>query len=312
LFKSRTFDESLELTVKFITDNKRKPSISSEDSNEVRLASWIITQRSFASKNKLKPENLIKWNNFMQQFINYYDNEQFFIFTTKLNEFEQIFLIKHRKISFRANDLTPEERKLLEWFQINLRRYNLGKGYFEKDKFKEKMADILRRYHHYFKDEWLNNLNELDAFITINKEIPDHLYTWFHSNLSNYRRNKLGKKSRQEFDAFFKKHRYYTMTKDETWTYKLNCLDLYMKEHNAKPPEYSPIDELRLLRNWLGHQILNYNNQDKAMKITDQYRRVLFYEFTKTHRGHFDMIKTLPCDGYVTPDNYQFVIPPIV
>jgi superfamily II DNA or RNA helicase len=154
------------------------------------------------------------------------------------------------------------------------------------------------------KDIWMDNLQQCDDWISINKKRPSStskdqieskLGGWIVSQVANYKNSKHSmklKSRRQKWDEFTLRHSCYFISDEDEWLSNLKQCDEWILMNKKKPVKNSKNLTEKKLGKWLDHQVQNYRKIDRGMKI--QSRRKKWETFVQRHSEYFPGFVYIP------------------
>ncbi len=194
----------------------------------------------------------------------------------------------------------PEEKKLGRWLQTQQYKYkNKIEGMKHEQRY-NLWSHFLEEYKEHFisdDEKWLQNFEELNAFINMNKKTPTqqsknakekNLGSWLSRQQKNYKNKTDGMKHEERYKLwtqFLEEYKEYFITNDEVWFKQFEELKTFIDTNNKRPAKESKNKEENQLGHWVSNQQHCYKRKTSGMK--DQARYNLWTKFLEECKKYF-------------------------
>ncbi len=273
--------------IKFIDENKKNPSIYSNDKEEVRLAMWIRSNKNNYIKKIgcMKDENdRKKWEDFIKTY--YITKDKIDIWDSTLKKVMSFIDTKKKSPSQHSNN--TEEEKLGKWINTNKNNYKNNKNIMKNIEERKKWEEFVNNYNILtYNEKWYSNLEIAIKFIDTKKKSPSQhsndaeegkIGKWINTNKNNYKNNKNIMKNieeRKKWEEFI--NNYSILTHSDTWSLNLkNAID-FIVNNKKLPCAYSTDKEEKKIYSWISINKNKYIKQIGSMK--DENNRKKWEEF---------------------------------
>lgn len=296
----------LEEVKEYIDANKMRPARTSNNSQIVKLGTWISTQvNNYKKRKDIMKNQLIydKWSEFIND-PNY--NEYFMsneeIWIKRFEELKQY--IDNNKKPSKNND-NPQIKCLAMWCINQITCYKKKDQIMKHVYIYNKWTEFINneKYKQYFlsnEDVWNNTFEEVLKHIKNNNKLPSRydnnikvkqLGTWFKHQQQNYRKKKDIMKNELIFNKWTqfindKKYKQYFMSNENSWNETLNEAIKYINLNKKRPSEVDKNIDIKKIAKWIQHQITNYKKKQQIMK--NQEYRNKWANFIIKYNQYFD------------------------
>ena len=288
------WENRLEEVIKYIDDNKKRPSQSNKDKTIKSLGRWISDQQ----KNYKTKSNIMKSEIIYNQWYLFINNDKYKEYFLSREEIWNITLEKvikyineHNKLP-SINNTDKNIMSLKYWITAQKRNYKYHKEIMKNDMIYKKFGDFLETYKEYFllrKDLWNNKFVKLIEYIDKTKKLPlkddedkdvKKIGIWLSVQKKNYKIRKEIMNDNiiyNKFKNFLEKYKEYFLSKDEIWNTKLEQVINYINDNNKLPSAADKDKEIKNLGKWIQHQKENFNKHLHIMKYDD----IIYNKFKK-------------------------------
>jgi superfamily II DNA or RNA helicase len=285
--------ENLDATKKFIDENERRPTESSNDKLELTLT-WFISnqlQNYKKTKGSMKvPEKYDLWTTFLEEYKEYFKSADAIWYETfvKLKRFIEI----HKQ---RPSPST--NKKLKGWLESQRTHYRKKDSGMKNEQRYNEWTKFLEEYREYMKnvdDIWYDTFEDVKTFISKNEKRPSaksindeerRLGSWIIHQTKNFKNKSNSMKDQYKYELwkkFLEEYQEHMKSNDEIWHETFNAVKTYINEHKRKPANGSSDKYERSLANWISDQKKNSSNVKK-----DEIKCKLWNEFMKDHQEYF-------------------------
>ncbi len=280
--------------VKYIENNKKLPSISSNYKKIKQLGLWIGTQNQNYKKKRYIMKNVEiynKWTKFKgtykNLFLNYIEK-----WNKKYNE-----LVKYLKDNNKFPKISSEDEKIKQlsrWMSKQRSNYKKVINTMKYEEIYDKWTKLKENNKHLFLnniDIWNNKYDKLIKYAKDNNKLPSQssnnieikqLGGWVSDQKKNYKNKIKSMKNIVMYNKWTKlkeKNKYLFLSDSEKWNNKYNELTKYIKNNNKMPSGTSEDKKIRTLGRWVETQRQNYKNKKNIMKNKGIYDK--WTEFKK-------------------------------
>jgi hypothetical protein len=308
--------DNFESVKAFMSENKKKPSRSSENEIEKKLGQWIYNHnRNYKEKIYSMKDNAKcgLWTEFLEEYKEYFKSVDDIWYETLENV--KIFMSENKKKPslYSKNKM---EKKIGIWVSHQCINYNQRLQTMKDDKKYNLWTKMLEEYKDYFKtnnDIWYDTLENVKTFISEKKKRPSQdskndiekkLGKWLNHQISNYKQKKEAMKDEKknklwtEFLEEFKEYIVFSLeykpkekSNDDVWYERLDNLKTFMNEKKKRPSEDSKNESEKKLGQWVTHQCKYYKQNMKAMKDKKKYKlwTKLLEEFKEYFKSNDDV-----------------------
>ena len=194
------WDINLDNLKQFIIINNynKTPYEESQNTDEKYLGKWFSHQKRHYKNitGLFKNEDYKdKWEDFNTNYLLKIEELENKLWFEKYNELT-IFISKDSNNKLPQNIKTDDNnyRELYLWSNNQKTQYKKNAGFMKNDLLKNKWLELVNKYPKSFRtleEIWIDKLNELDNYITINKKLPDvvnnkDLYDWYKREKYHY------------------------------------------------------------------------------------------------------------------------------
>lgn len=309
LTEEEKWKNNLDLVIKYIDKNKKKPSSSNEDISIQYLSRWIQKQQKNYKEQKYIMENKEiygLWSGFIEKYKEYLMNNKE-VWYDNLNKLKDYINCNKKRPS--CTEKNKELQSIGKWLVQQNRDYRERLYIMKEDEIYIVWQQFTEEYKEYIKtnDEiWYNNLDKLKDYIDCNKKRPscsdknDEIKTiglWCICQQKNYRDKINAMKDEEIYNKwvlFIKEYEEYFISDDDKWYSNLSKIKEYLNKHHKRPPQHT--DENKYLSNWLSSQIENYKKKNKSMN-----NKIIYDEFTlflEEYKEHFKSNHEIWCDKF--------------
>mgnify|MGYP000600713807 CR=1 FL=1 len=286
--------------IEFIENNHKKPSYTSKNKEEKKLASFI--QRCNTNyKNKLQIMENIEiynlWNIFLDKYKDYLKTN-IELWKEKYNQLIEFIESNHKRPS--SSSKNKEEKQLGTFITIYNIHYKNKKYIMKNIEIYNLWSSFLEKYRDYFKSNeelWRDNYNQLIEFIENNhkrpschsKNIKDKQLARFIESCNKNYKNKVKIMKNIEiynlWTSFLDKYKNYLKTDEELWKEKYNQLIEFIENNHKRPKCNSKNKEEKQLSNFIQHCNKNYKHKVNIMKNIEIYN--LWSSFLDKYKDYF-------------------------
>jgi superfamily II DNA or RNA helicase len=294
-WNERKWDDTLLNLKKFMDENNKRPSNTSENADEKRLGNWIsIQQKNYKSKKQgMKEESR------MQQWKDFIEDEKYKQYMLNIEDkwnktLQQVksFIDEHNKKP-REKSINEDEKRLGLWIGTNQQNYKSKKNCMKEELRRKQWKDFIEKYKQYFidaEDQWYIKLQLVKSFMdeynkrpsSSNKNADEkRLAQWITQQQINYKGQKhsmILESLRRQWKDFIEKYKQYFIDTEDQWVSILQQVKSFIDEHNKRPSntKENAADE-KQLGSWISNQQKNYKDQKKSMK--EESRRLIWDAF---------------------------------
>ena len=276
LSNEEQWNKKIELVIKYIDINKKRPSQTDSDINIKKLGQWFTDQIYNYKKEIMNNINIYnKFDIFYKKNIKLLDSNDNKWYENLKQLIE--FIEKYKK---RPKSKT--NKKLEKWLSHQIINYNNKKDIMnniiirnEWEKFYNKYKNLLKSKE----EQWVDYLNFTMKYIDENDKRPSNsdkdsnikfYATWISNQIKNYENNEQImriNKYKKLWENFNEKYKEYFKSPEEIWFDKLNQVISYIKDNNKRPNDRGD-DNNSILGRWINTQSTNYNKKERSMKNT--------------------------------------------
>ena len=302
IYRIETWSDKLNKVIKYIDDNKQKPSRYSDDIEIKNMGRWIQHQ-SENYKQRLQimksDDAYNKWTNFINEYSEYIKSNED-IWYEMFNKTKEYIDVNKCKPSIRSTD--EQIRKLFNWLSKQQRFYRNKSNNMKNNEIYSKWKEFIDNYKEYFKDneeEWNDMLDKLKKYIDIYKKRPVEsstdknelkLINWLQTQLGNYKTKTAIMKNNDiynEWTKFMDEYNEYFKPYNEIWQELLLKTESYIKTYGKRPSEDSKDDDTKVIGKWLSHQLSDFKNIKGGMINNERYDQ--FQTFIDKYNKYFSI-----------------------
>ena len=281
----------------FINIHKRKPSITSKNTDESMLGNWLSTQQS-NYKNRvynMKDDTRYNvWSQFLEEYKEYLLTSEEIWY--KNFEELKIFIDNNKR---KPSISIPEEKQLYLWLSTQKSNYKENVHSMKDITRYNLWSHFLEKYKEYILTEdeiWLKTFEELKTFININKRTPSskssiqekQLGKWLSHQQQNYKKKTQGLKNETRYNLwtqFLENYKEYFVSDKEVWFQNFEELKMFININKRKPLVSIKNSEETQLGRWVCSQQKNYKTKTDGMKNESRYN--LWTQFLEEYKEHF-------------------------
>jgi superfamily II DNA or RNA helicase len=296
-FRQYSWDEKLDMVIKYIVENGKKPSISDKDNNIKQLSCWIsYNNKNYKNKKEfMKNEKIYnKWTQFIKDYQNYLlSNEEFWY-----QKFDQLKIyIKENNNLPSRNNKNNNIKHLTNWFQDQKKKYKNKKESMKNEKIYNSWTQFIEEYQNYLLSNeklWYQKFDQLKIYIKENNKLPSRsnkdnrikqLCSWLNNQKNYYKyiiKSMKNKEIYNNWTRFTEEYKEYLLSNEELWYQKFDQLKIYIKENNKLPSRCNKDNNIKKLEGWLYKQKKNYNTKTQSMKNDEIYNK--WTQFIKEYK----------------------------
>jgi superfamily II DNA or RNA helicase len=313
--------KSLDKIKEFISKNKKRPSIKSQNAEEVQCARWFSNQQQYYKNETTQIKNDTRYNLWVQ-FLEEY--KEYFATVEEIwhNQFKKLktFIDVNKKCpSNSAKNI--EEKRIAQWLSDQKKYYKKNERCYKNESIHITWSQFLEEYKEYFVsiDEiWNNRFENLKTFIDINKKLPSaksknidekFIGEWLNSQKKNYK-TKSGSIISEErcaiWEQFLEEYKEYFVSIDENWSNRFENLKAFIDINNKIPSQIGKTDEEQLLGHWYSNQQQNYKNSKSSMNT--EPRRKIWNQFLEDYKEYFNSIKEEKSSSIIEDNDEEIII----
>ena len=277
----------LEKVKKYIDDNEKKPSKTTDNKEIKSLSYWIDDQVSNYKKKVglMKNEEICKkWEEFIKdsKYIEYFveDEDKWNSNLEKVKEY-----IDSNKKRPSSGDKYKEIKSLGIWVSNYNQNYKNKSGLMKNEEIYKKWEEFIHdpKYLEYLmsdEDKWNSNLEKVKEYIDSNNKRPSStdknneiksLGSWIIVQLTNYKKKSRIMKNeeiRKKWEEFIHDPKYieYFMSDENIWNSNLEKVKKYIDDNNKRPSSKDKNKEIKSLGYWIEDQVSNYKKKSTIMK----------------------------------------------
>lgn len=270
----------------FMDDNNKLPSSASNDKMEIKINSWLNTQRSMFKqiKHGMKNEDRYNiWEHFLDEYKQYFKDYEV-VWYNKLEQLKKFINENKRKPSKEPSDKT--EQLLGQWLGQQLNNYKTRTKSMSFEERCKKFEEFKDEYSEYFTDnnsKWFENFKCAKDFIIKNTKIPSQKSddeeeqkngTWVSHQHQNYKVKRGCMSNTDIYDIwtnFVTEYRDLLLDQNEKWYNNLKKIKDFIYTNKRLPSFiYNDETENKLLK-WYYHQRENFNYKKENMKDGHKY-----------------------------------------
>jgi superfamily II DNA or RNA helicase/predicted small secreted protein len=300
-YRQITFDEKLENLVKFIEENKRRPSSHSKNKDEKILGSWLSTQQKHYKKNEgtMKNEDVRKkYEDLIEKYKEYFQSNDE-KWDSSFDKTVQ-FIEENNKLPTSISK-NKDEKILGSWLSSQQKNYKKNEGTMKNEDVRKKYEDFIEKYKEYFEsndEKWDSSRDKTVQFIEENNKLPSKysknkdekfLGKWLSTQQYQYKKNEYIMKNedvRKKYEDFIEKYKEYFESNDEKWDNSFDKTVQFIEENNKLPSKNSKNKDEKILGSWLSHQQQNYKKNEKIMKNEDTRKKL--EDFIGKYKEYFE------------------------
>ena len=283
------FVKRLEEVKKYIDENGKRPSQSSNDKSIRSMGQWLSQNINNYSKKikNMKDENIrrhweafINDKNYKKYFLSQYDK-----FVFNLNKVKLYINTNKKKPSYNSKD--KDVKNIAGWLSNQHINYdkilNNMKDETIRTLWKNFITDINYKEYMQFPtmlEKFIIDLNKVKTYIDINNKRPSAsskvLYIntigrWLTNQIKNYDKkinNMKDKTIKKCWENFIRNEKYkeYFLSQYDYFVFNLNKVKTYININKQKPLISSSDKYIKSIGNWLYQCQINYNTKIKNMK----------------------------------------------
>ena len=269
----------LEKVKKYIDDNEKKPSKTTDNKEIKSLSYWIDDQVSNYKKKVglMKNEEICKkWEEFIKdsKYIEYFveDEDKWNSNLEKVKEY-----IDNNSKRPSSGDKNNEIKSLGIWVSNYNQNYKNKSGLMKNEEIYKKWEEFIHdpKYLEYLmsdEDKWNSNLEKVKEYIDSNNKRPSStdknneiksLGSWIIVQLTNYKKKSRIMKNeeiRKKWEEFIHDPKYieYFMSDENIWNSNLEKVKKYIDDNNKRPSSKDKNKEVNYLGRWIVLQVRNY------------------------------------------------------
>jgi superfamily II DNA or RNA helicase len=270
LSNEEQWNKKIELVIKYIDINKKRPSQTDSDFNIKKLGQWF-TDQIYNYKNKKQIMNNI---NIYNKFDIFYKKNIKLLDSNDNKWYENLKQLIEFIEKYKKRPTSKTNKKLEKWLSHQITNYNNKKDIMnniiirnEWEKFYNKYKNLLKSKE----EQWVDYLNFTMKYIDENDKKPSNIKfyaNWISNQIKNYENNEQImriNKYKKLWENFYEKYKEYFKSPEEIWFDKLNQVILYIKDNNKRPTDRGD-DNNSILGRWINTQSTNYNKKERSMK----------------------------------------------
>ncbi len=284
---------------KYIDENGKRPSRSSKNVIVKKLGFWLDNQNS---RYKIK-KDIMKNDNVRKTFEIFLKKYKEYFLSIEEEWYSNLNLLKNYmdKYNKRPTESDKDESysKIGRWINTQRHNYINKEKSMENKNIREKYEQFIKEYERFFisnEDIWKSKLKLCIDYIEKYNKAPltyskdnetRYLANWIHDQNYSYKNNKYIMKNitiKKLYEDFINKYKIHLLNNIETWKYKLNKLEIYIKENNKLPSKNDNNIEIKSLNNFLCIQKQNYKNNRDIMK-NEEFRKI-YEEFVNKYEEY--------------------------
>jgi superfamily II DNA or RNA helicase/ubiquinone/menaquinone biosynthesis C-methylase UbiE len=315
--------QSLDKIKEFISENKKRPSIKSQNAEEVQCARWFSNQQQYYKNETTQIKNDTRYNLWVQ-FLEEY--KEYFATVEEIwyNQFEKLktFIDINKKCPSNSAKKI-EEKRIAQWLSDQKKYYKCVKRCYKNESIRITWSQFLEEYKEYFMtiDEiWNNRFENLKTIIDINKKLPSaksknidekFIGGWLDSQKHNYKTKSNSMNSEERcaiWEQFLEEYKEYFVSIDENWGNRFENLKTFIDINNKIPSQIGKTDEEQLLGHWYSNQQQNYKNNKSSMNT--EPRRKIWRQFLEEYKEYFNTIKEEKSSSIIEDDDEEIIIKP--
>jgi superfamily II DNA or RNA helicase len=300
LSNEEEWNNTLDKVIKYIDENKKRPSSEDKNKEIKRNGIWILVQIRNYKKNIYVMKNFnikTKWEEFINNYKEYFKSNE-----EEWNETldEAIKYINVNKKRPNKRDKHAKIKNLGIWISHQFNIYKKNTGIMKNSDFKKKWEDFIEKYKEYFisnDDIWHETLNNVIKYICENRNIPStndkqkeikKLAFWISNQKSKYKNNTENMKNpniKRKWEEFIDNYKQYFLSNEEEWNNTIDEVIKYIELNKKRPHNNDNAIKIKKLANWIGTQQKNYKKKIQIMKNPDIKSK--WEEFINNYREYF-------------------------
>jgi len=280
------WNNDLNNVIKYIDENKRRPSKKSKDKDVKVMGSWLSNQTTNYKKQAYIMENediRKKW----EEFIGHSLYKEYFVsnddkWDGNLNNVKKY--IDENKQRPSDTSKNKDVKFIGSWLSTQITNYKKQACIMANEEIRNKWEEFIEHplYKEYFvsnEEQWDNYLNNVIKYIDENKQKPSNtsknkdvkfMGTWLSTQIKNYKKQAqimANEEIRKKWEEFIGHPLYkeYFVSNEEQWINNLNEVKKYIDENKQRPSSFSKDKDIKVIGSWLSHQITNYKKQANIM-----------------------------------------------
>ena len=285
--------------VKFIDENKYKPSYNDENINIKKLGKWIFDQNYYYNKklHLMKNDEIYKlWTDFIET------NKQYFMSNEEIWNrnfiLVQEYINKYNKRPTNNDDDDEQTKYLSIWISEQRKKYKNHNKIMQNDLYWNKWNDFINLNKNLFltiEEKWYKKYDLVKEFIKINNNKPSIssdeinekiLANWIIDQKQNYKNKERLMNNEifyNEWTKFIELNEKLFLTCEERWNVNFNLLQKYIDENKKLPSSNNSDVKISNLGNWFLKQNNDYkketmkknkNRYDKWKKLIEQNKNL--------------------------------------
>jgi superfamily II DNA or RNA helicase len=284
--------QTFEKLKEFMDENEKRPSSTSQNSEEKFLGCWIGTQlKNYTMKKEIMkiPEIYNIWSEFINddKYKEYFisNEEQWKKTLEKLKEF-----MDENEKRPSSTSQNPDEKVLGVWIGNQLKNYTMKKEIMKIPEIYNTWTEFINddKYKDYFmtnEEKWKQTLAKVKEFMdeqdkrpSSTSKNPDEKFLgrWVVTQIGNYTKKQQIMENPEIYDTWTEfindeKYKEYFISNEELWKQTLAKVKEFMDENHKRPSSISKNPDEKFLGAWIFNQIDKYKKKQRIMKNTKIY-----------------------------------------
>jgi len=288
--KEELWNDQLNILIKCIDENKKRPSTHDSNKDIQQLAVWLSNQsKNYKNKSYIMKNDYIynKWMDFINnpQYIEYFQsNEE--LWNEQLEKVIK-YIDDNKK---RPNRGDKNIQHMGVWLSYQTINYKKKTRIMKNDDVYNKWTKFINnpQYREYFQsneEQWNEQLQKVIDYIDENKKLPnDHdnnnnikqMGIWIVSQKINYKKKTNIMKNDDIYNKWCElinnpQYCEYFQSNEEHWNVKLQRAVKYIDDNKKKPNCMDKNNDVQQLGQWISVQKRNYIDKKNIMKIEEIY-----------------------------------------